>query len=44
MVLLVPPVFELTLIEVVEGGFIADELFLLNDSWLEYNDVDPWWG
>ena len=42
LLLVVLPVFELTLIEVVEDGIIAeDELFLLNDSWLEYNDVDP---
>ena len=36
-----PPVFELILIEVVVDGIMDDELFLLNDSWLEYNDVDP---
>lgn len=35
------PAFELMLIEVVVDGSIDEELFLLSDSWLEYNDVDP---
>ena len=35
------PAFELMLIEVVVDGHIDEELFLLSDSWLEYNDVDP---
>ena len=40
-VLLELPDFELRLIEVVVDGNIDEELFLLSDSWLEYNDVDP---
>ena len=35
------PAFELMLIEVVVDGNIDEVLFLLSDSWLEYNDVDP---